>query len=60
MLFATNLGVRDSGSFIHLDYIRRLPSGFSNLCEDRETILDKIWVMIDENVTTIADIVVTQ
>ncbi len=60
MLFATNLGVRDSGSFIYLDYIRRLPSGFSNLCEDGETILDKIWVMIDENVTTIADIVVTQ
>jgi hypothetical protein len=59
-LFATNLGVRYSGSFIYLDYIRRLPSGFTNLCEDGETILDKIFVMIDDNVTTIADIVVTQ
>jgi hypothetical protein len=60
MLFATNLGVRYSGSFIYLDYICRLPSGFTNLCEDGETILDKIFVMIDDNVTTIADIVVTQ
>jgi hypothetical protein len=60
MLFATNLGVRDSRSFIHLDYIRRLPSGFTSLCEDGETILDKICVMIDDNVTTNADIVVKQ
>jgi hypothetical protein len=45
---------------MHLECIRRLPSGFTNLCEDRETILDNICVMIDDNVATIADIVVTQ
>jgi hypothetical protein len=60
MLFATNPGVRYSGSFMHLEYIRRLPSGLTNLFEDRETILDKICVIIDDNVATIADIVVTQ
>ena len=45
---------------MHLEYIRRLPSGLTNLFEDRETILDKICVIIDDNVATIADIVVTQ
>ena len=45
---------------MHLEYIRRLPIGFTNLCEDRETILDKVCVIIADNVATIADIVVTQ
>lgn len=45
---------------MHVEYICRLPSGFTYLCEDGETTVGKIHVVIDDNIATIADVVVTQ
>ncbi len=43
-----------------LEYICRLPSGFTYLYKDGDTISGKIHVVIDNNVATISDVIVTQ
>lgn len=45
---------------MNLKYICRLPSGFTYLYEDGEIVLGRIHVVIDNNVATIADIIVTE